>query len=490
MPLQSLLYHFPCFIAFKTACTLARLALLTAYGASTIAVRASNSPDPLQFPQDYTLSELRVYRGMEVTRIVKKRCFVISPIGERGSRTRARSDKILNEIIRPAVRECGYMVFRADEIDQPGLITSQVVRHIIQDSLVVADLTGRNPNVFYELGICHSLRKPLIQLIAKGEPIPFDVAGMRTISIDHQRRTSREEARQAIIRQVLALEKGKAKLETPISVAKDFHVRGALMRQASVTRKKAMKKSYDENKIAGKRLFQHRGYYPIDIAPKTNMPSLSRKIFLKSIKHFLKNENCDRLAVMDLVYLREDNLEDKWDVLKDEDLPLYERLVEKYDLFGFIARFQEEDREIFRNFVRIANDLGDTLKDIHLEILLHNVRNPIRSIIACRNSESISGRKLFDPSTRFVVQYVKNQGRRLIRAMDSGSKVSYLKQFHSTKEVKATTTPLYHEKYGLIGILCVNIDIDSVLRLDKKGRDIFFQNYIRNSGYTPRFEKD
>lgn len=60
-----------------------------------------------------------------------------------------------------------------------------------------------------------------------------------------------------------------------------------------------------------------------------------------------------------------------------------------------------------------------------------------------------------------------------------------------TKQVKATTTtPLYHPKYGLIGILCVNIDIDSVSQLDDKGRERFFENYVKNTGYTPRFEKE
>ena len=409
--------------------------------------------------------------------MVKKHCFVIAPIGERGSPTRTRSDKVLSQIIRPAVEECGYIVFRADQIDHPGLITSQIVKHLFEDSLVIADLTGRNPNVFYELGICHVLEKPLIQLIAKGEPIPFDLAGMRTISIDHQRRAGIEEGKRAIIRQILALEQGEAVVETPITAARKLPA-GRLANQPPPA-----------NKIEGKRLFEHRGYYPIDIAPKTNLPSLNRKIFIKAIEHFLKPQNYDRLAAMDLVYLRQDNFDDG-DILKDADLPRYDALVEKYDLLEFIATFKEEDREIFSNFRRIVDDLGDTLKDVYLEILLHNVRNPIRSIIACRNSEKISGRKLFDPSTRFVVQYVRDQGRRLIRAMHSGSKVSYLKQFERTKQVKATTTPLFHEKYGLIAILCVNIDIDSVLGLDKKARDTFFKNYVKNSGYTPQFERD
>ena len=122
---------------------------------------------------------------------------------------------------------------------------------------------------------------------------------------------------------------------------------------------------------------------------------------------------------MDLVYLREDNLVDG-DILKDEDISLYESLVERYNLLDFIANRREEDDDIFSNFVKVVNDLGDTLKDVYFEVLLHNVRNPIRSIIAVRNSEKVSGRKLFDPSTRFVVQYVKNQGRELIRAMQGG----------------------------------------------------------------------
>ena len=424
--------------------------------------------------------------------MVNKRCFVISPIGEPGSATRTRANKVLSRIIRPAVEECGYTVFRADEIDQPGIITSHIVSHIIKDSLVIADLTEWNPNVFYELGICHALGKPLIQLIAKGEPLPFDVAVMRTIFVDHQRPAGIAAARQAIVRQIQALEKGTAVVETPLTAIKDFQYARVATQPENLARgtsKKSIKAGNGESRIEGKRLFEHPGLYPIDVAPKTNLPSLNRKIFIKAIEHFLKDENYDRLAAMDLVYLREDNFEDG-DVLKKGDLRLYKALVQKYDLLEFIATFKEEDREMFGNFRRIVNDLGETLKDVHLEILLHNVRNPIRSIIACRNSEKISQRKLGDPSTRFVVQYLRDQGRRLIRAMHSGSKVSYLKQFHRTKQVKATTTPLFNEKYGLIGIICVNIDIDSVQRLDKKGRDNFFKDYLKHSGYTPEFERE
>ena len=142
-----------------------------------------------------------------------KNCFVIAPIGESDSDTRKRSDQVLKHVIRPAVLECGYEAIRADEIDKPGIITSQVIQHIVNDPLVVADLTERNPNVFYELAIRHALKTPFVQIIKKGERIPFDVAGTRTVHVDHKDLDSVEDARKEIIKQVRSLEKDTSELE-------------------------------------------------------------------------------------------------------------------------------------------------------------------------------------------------------------------------------------------------------------------------------------
>jgi hypothetical protein len=151
-------------------------------------------------------------------------CFVIAPIGEAESETRKRSDQVLKHVIAPAVLACGYKAVRADQISEPGMITSQVIQHIVDDPLVIADLTDRNPNVFYELAIRHAIRKPLVQLIKKGEQIPFDVAGTRTIHVDHHDLDSVEEAKKEITAQIQALEKDSSKLETPISVSLDLQM--------------------------------------------------------------------------------------------------------------------------------------------------------------------------------------------------------------------------------------------------------------------------
>lgn len=154
----------------------------------------------------------------------KGTCFVIAPIGEPDSSVRDRSDKILNYIIAPLVQELGYEPLRADNISQPGLITSQVIQHVIDDPLVIADLTGLNPNVFYELAIRHVIRKPVIQIIQAGEPIPFDVANIRTIPVDHTNLESVDEAKREITEQIETLEKGGEEIDNPISVALDLQI--------------------------------------------------------------------------------------------------------------------------------------------------------------------------------------------------------------------------------------------------------------------------
>jgi hypothetical protein len=148
-----------------------------------------------------------------------KTCFVIAPIGSEGTDIRTRSDQVLKHIISPAAKECGYETVRADQISEPGIITSQVIQHIVEDPLVIADLTGRNPNVFYELALRHAIKKQIVQIIHGTEAIPFDVAASRTIHFDHHDLDSAAKARDEIVRQIKSVEKNPKDVDTPITVA-------------------------------------------------------------------------------------------------------------------------------------------------------------------------------------------------------------------------------------------------------------------------------
>jgi|GEM_PF-1477730 len=147
----------------------------------------------------------------------KKQCFVISPIGAPDSEIRKRSDQVLKHIIKPAVESCGYEAVRADEIAKPGMITKQILKRVAEAPLIIADLTGGNPNVFYELAIRHALQKPLIQIIEKGEKLPFDIAETRTIFYDHRDLEDADVARKEIVKCIEAIERDPSPIETPIT---------------------------------------------------------------------------------------------------------------------------------------------------------------------------------------------------------------------------------------------------------------------------------
>ncbi len=152
---------------------------------------------------------------------IEKTCFFIAPIGEDGTQTRQDSDRVLRRIVRAAVNPLGFTAIRADDISTPGIITSQVLGLVVESPLVIADLTGHNPNVFYELAIRHAIRKPFVQMIRKNETIPFDVATARTIRYDFDV-DSAQDAIDEITRQIKSLKSDPTDIETPISMSLDL----------------------------------------------------------------------------------------------------------------------------------------------------------------------------------------------------------------------------------------------------------------------------
>lgn len=111
-------------------------------------------------------------------------CFVVTPIGEEDSEQRRHANMILKNVIEPVVGELGLKALRADQIDRAGIITKQIFQCLAQAKICIADLSFNNPNAFYELGVRHMCKLPTVQIIRKGDRIPFDVSQGRTIKID------------------------------------------------------------------------------------------------------------------------------------------------------------------------------------------------------------------------------------------------------------------------------------------------------------------
>lgn len=148
-------------------------------------------------------------------------CFYITPIGTDGSDERQHSDLFLSSIVEPALQQFNLKVIRADAIDKPGMITRQVIEHILKVRLVIADLSFHNPNVFYELALRHATRLPVVQIVRIGDSIPFDVGQMRTVRIDNSSIYSLvpkiETYQSEIASQVRRALESEAEIDTPIS---------------------------------------------------------------------------------------------------------------------------------------------------------------------------------------------------------------------------------------------------------------------------------
>lgn len=145
----------------------------------------------------------------------KRVCFFVSPIGQSNSPERKRADNIKKYILNDVLAG-KFKVVRADELPQPGSITHQVIKLLYAADLVVADLTGLNPNVVYELAIRHSFNKLSIHLIENAEQIPFDLKDERTIVVDLKDPDSVDDCKKELTKIVKETSRKSFKYSSPI----------------------------------------------------------------------------------------------------------------------------------------------------------------------------------------------------------------------------------------------------------------------------------
>src|SRR5258705_5017847 len=224
----------------------------------------------------------------------------------------------------------------------------------------------------------------------------------------------------------------------------------------------AIGKYRERKKLKGKNLDEY-DFYPFDM-DRNNVPQFDVKDFRLGIYSFLKHK--DYTAARQLIFIGEQN--NIRSLLDQEDLQEYEKLYKMYN--G--EKIADDTNEVLENFRNIVRLIGSSFPDCGIEVLLHNLANPTRSLVELENN--VTGRKIGNGATSLVIDLKK---RKLLKEDNLNYELNI-----GARKFKCTTIPIYHKSYGLIGAVCINIDVnyitDEVMKSQENVKR-FFRNFCK-----------
>lgn len=198
----------------------------------------------------------------------------------------------------------------------------------------------------------------------------------------------------------------------------------------------------EKKKYQGKNLEEY-DFYPFNL-DSNNKCYFDLKDFRLGVYYFLKHR--DYLAARQLILSGEQN--QVRDRLVSEDLKEYLKLYAKYSGDSIF----DDASEYLENYRKIVQLIGESFPETGIEILLHNLSNPAKSLIHIENN--VTGRKVGDGATNLVLDLK-------MRKMQNKDKLNYELNIGSRK-FKCTTIPIFRNEYGLIGAICINVDVNYI----------------------------
>ncbi|MGH6889502.1 MAG: PAS domain-containing protein [Rhizomicrobium sp.] len=219
----------------------------------------------------------------------------------------------------------------------------------------------------------------------------------------------------------------------------------------------------ERRRLTGRALSDY-DFYPYAATPE-NFAEFSLKDFRLGMHHFLRNT--DRRAARQLIFIGEQN--DVRDKLSVADCKSYERLRAKYHA----ASVTDDTREFLGNYRNIARLLGRTFPNMGIEVLVHDLSNPTRSVSVIENGD-VTGRVVGMGTTTLLVD--------LMRRVNLGQdKLNYELNI-GARRFKCTTIPIVRKEFGVVGAICINIDVNFIhdeVRPSPERIAEFFRNYGR-----------
>lgn len=132
-----------------------------------------------------------------------KTCFVIMPIADMDGYEPGHFTRVYEHLIKPACFKAGYEAHRADLVAASNYIIIDILRKIVESDMVICDLSGRNPNVLYELGVRQAFNLPTVLIKDQITPRIFDIQGLRCADYRHSLRIDEVQKEQENIRNAI-----------------------------------------------------------------------------------------------------------------------------------------------------------------------------------------------------------------------------------------------------------------------------------------------
>lgn len=229
-----------------------------------------------------------------------------------------------------------------------------------------------------------------------------------------------------------------------------------------IGRRASSRRSGDD--AGAERRLEEYDFYPFVVNAAGHV-EFSGDHFADAVERLLKERN-DR-AARELIVIGEQNL--VRDTFPSDRLQNYKKLYAAYDGDAVVS-----DNDVFlQNYRRIVSQFGRSFPNSGIEILLHNLVNPSRSLVAIENG-AVTGRSIGSGATNLVLDL---KTRRQL----GEDKVNYELNIGS-RQFKCTTVPIFRPDYGLVGAVCINVDMhflrESVLT-DEGRLNAFIDNLLR-----------
>ena len=205
-------------------------------------------------------------------------------------------------------------------------------------------------------------------------------------------------------------------------------------------------------------------FYPFAVNPDGHV-EFNAEAFDEAVRYFLDNRN--ERAAKELIVIGEQNL--VRDTFSSDALARYKELYARYDGDSVMS----DNEQFLENYRRIVNQLGRSFPNTGIEILLHNLVNPSRSLVAIENGE-VTGRSVGSGATNLVLDLKTRRQR-------GEDKVNYELNIGS-RQFKCTTIPIFRPEYGLVGAVCMNVDTHFMregVKGDADRLEAFFDNLLR-----------